>query len=417
MRGRLPLWQRLTLMPFLTSGRGLIRLLTRWSVNNIKGICGMKKLCLASLCALALVAACSRPVAQEEPVRAVRVVTVGVQAPDARFEYAAEVRPRVESRLGFRVGGKIIRRQVEVGQRVKAGQLLAQLDPQDFLLADSAARAQVAAALSNRDLATAEFQRYKALKDQNFISGAELDRRDSALKAAQAQLEQAQAQQASQANQSTYANLVADAAGVITAVEAEPGQVIGAGTPVVRIAQDGPRDAVFSVPEDRIATIRTGLPVEVKVWASQARLSGRVREVASSADPQTRTFLVKVTLDGAGTPALGSTVYAVPQVPGLKDSAVIKLPSSALKQDGQTSAVWVLDPVSMTVKPQPVVIATADGNQVVIASGLAPGDLVVSAGVHVLSPGQKVTRYQEKTSNMPLAPADKAVTATTSVAK
>jgi hypothetical protein len=137
----------------------------------------MKKLCLASLCALALVAACSRPVAQEEPIRAVRVVTVAVQAPDARFEYAADVRPRVESRLGFRVGGKIIRRQAEVGQRVKAGQLLAQLDPQDFLLADSAARAQVAAALSNRDLATAEFQRYKTLKDQNFISGAELDRR------------------------------------------------------------------------------------------------------------------------------------------------------------------------------------------------------------------------------------------------
>ena len=377
----------------------------------------MNKRCLASLCALALLAACSKPVVPEEPIRAVRVVTVGAQAPDAKYEYAAEVRPRVESRLGFRVGGKVIRRQAEVGQRVKAGQLLAQLDPQDFLLADSAARAQVAAAQSSRDLATAEFQRYKVLKDQNFISGAELDRRDSALKAAQAQFEQAQAQQAAQANQSKYTSLLADAAGVITAVEAEPGQVLGAGTPVVRIAQDGPRDVVFSVPEDRISNIRPGLPVEVKVWASQSRLNGRVREVASSADPQTRTFLVKVTLDGAAAPALGSTVYAVPQAPNHRESAVIKLPTSALKQDGQTSAVWVLEQASMTVRQQAVVIATADGNQVVIASGLAPGDLVVSAGVHVLSPGQKVTQYQEKMSNMPVAPADKATKAITSVAK
>jgi membrane fusion protein, multidrug efflux system len=377
----------------------------------------MNKRCLASLCALALLAACTRPVAPEEPIRAVRIIAVGVQALDAKYEYAAEVRPRVESRLGFRVGGKIIRRQVEVGQRVKVGQLLGQLDPQDFLLAESAARAQAAAALSNRDLAVAEFQRYKGLKDQNFISGAELDRRDSAVKGAQAQLEQAQAQQAAQANQSKYTDLLADAAGVITAVEAEPGQVLGAGTPVVRIAQDGPRDVVFSVPEDRVGNIRPGLPVDVKVWASQARLSGRVREVASSADPQTRTFLVKVTLDSAAAPALGSTVYAVPQAPGHKGGAVIKLPSSALKQDGQTSAVWVLEEASMTVRQQAVVIASADGNQVVIASGLAPGDLVVSAGVHVLSPGQKVTRYQEKMPNMPVVPASKAVTAITSVAK
>src|SRR6185369_9202380 len=136
--------------------------------------------------------------------------------------------------------------QAEVGQRVKPGDVLAQVDPRDYQLAADAARAQVNAALTNRDLAAADFKRYKALRDQNFISGAELERRETTLKAAQAQLEQAQAQLAAQGNQAGYANLVSDVSGVITAIEAEPGQVVQAGTTVVRIAQDGPRDVVFS---------------------------------------------------------------------------------------------------------------------------------------------------------------------------
>jgi len=375
-----------------------------------------------SFCALALLAACSKPEATPEPIRAVRVMTVGMDTFQAGHEYSAEVRPRIESRLGFRVAGKITRRQAEVGQRVVPGQVLAQLDPKDYKLADSAARAQVAAAQTNRDLAAADFKRYKELKDQNFISGAELERRDSVLKAAQAQLEQAQAQQSAQGNQAGYANLVADVAGVITAVEAEPGQVVAAGTPVVRIAQDGARDVVFSVPEDKVAAIKPGAAVDVKQWSNPTRLMGHVREVAASADVQTRTFLVKVTLDAAsgGTPvpAIGSTVYAIPQADGLKGQAVIKLPTSALKQDGQTAAVWVLDKATMTVRSQPIQMATADGNQAVIASGLKPGDVVVSAGVHVLSPGQKVTVYVEKTaSNKAVNPVDTAQAAAQKVAK
>ena len=343
-------------------------------------------------------AACSKTEVAQEPVRAVKVMAVGVETFQSGHEFAGEVRARVESRLGFRVAGKIVKRQAELGQRVKAGQVLAQLDPRDYQLATDAARAQVAAASTNRDLAAADFKRYAALKDQNFISGAELERRDTTLKAAQAQLDQAKAQLSSQGNQTAYTTLVADVSGVITAIEAEPGQVVTAGSPVVRIAQDGPRDVVFSVPEDKVAAIKPGSDVAVRAWTDNTSLAGKVREVAASADPVTRTFPVKVSLEATATPALGATVYVSPKALSLAGTPVIKLPTSALRKEGQGTAVWVLDKATMTVKSQPIQIATADGNDAVVSSGLLPGMLVVSAGVHVLSPGQKVTIYQDKTA-------------------
>ena len=356
--------------------------------------------CVAALTFAAL-AGCARTDAPPEPVRAVKVFTVATSGLTLQQEFAGEVRPRTESRLGFRVGGKIVQRQAEVGQHVQAGALLAQLDPQDFRLASEAARAQVAAASTNRDLAAADFRRYVTLREQNFISGAELERRETTLKAAQAQLDQAQAQLAAQGNQAGYTRLVADAAGVVTAVEAEPGQVVTAGTPVVRIAVDGPRDVLFAVPEDQVAAVRAGTEVTVKVWSGNETLAGRVREVAASADPATRTYSVKVALAGARQPPLGATVTVQPQAPSPAGTAVIRIPTSALRQEGQGSAVWVLDRQTMTVKSQPVQVASADGNEAVIAAGLAPGMLVVSAGVHVLAPGQRVTIWQDKAAAAP----------------
>ncbi|MDI1239470.1 MAG: efflux RND transporter periplasmic adaptor subunit [Polaromonas sp.] len=356
----------------------------------------MNKTVFAVLSSALLLAACSKPAPLEEPVRAVKVMTVGTDSFASAYEFAGEVKAQTESRLGFRVGGKIIRRQAELGQRVKAGQVLAQLDPQDYKLAADAARAQVAAAATQRDLASADYKRYKELRDQNFISGAELERREATLKAAQAQLEQAQSQLAVQGNQAGYAVLVADVSGVVTAVEAEVGQVVSAGTPVLRIAADGPRDVVFSVPEDKVAAIKVGMPVKVRVWAQNAGLDGKVREVGASADPLTRTYPVKVVLATQDPPVLGATVYVQPQGLGAAGLQVIKLPTTALRQEGRATAVWVLDQASMTVKSQTIQIATADGNEAVVASGLQPGMLVVSAGVHVLSPGQKVTIYQPK---------------------
>ena len=291
--------------------------------------------------ALAL-AACTPATPPVEPIRAVKVLTVGVGSFDAAYEFSGEVKPRVESKLGFRVAGKLIKRQAEVGQHVQAGQLLAQLDPQDYALAADAARAQVAAATTNRDLAAADYKRYKELKDQGFISGAELERRDTALKAGQAQLDVAQVQLKSQGNQTGYTQLKADVSGIVIAVNAEPGQVVTAGTPIVQIAQDGARDVVFSVPEDKVKQMKVGADVKVRVWAENRDLMGKIREIAASADPVTRTFAIKVSIAGADAPAIGATVYVTPVALAHAGAQVIKLPTSALKQDGKTSAVWAM---------------------------------------------------------------------------
>lgn len=352
----------------------------------------------ASLVLAMALAACSKPPPEPAPVRAVKLLTVAPAASTFGMEFAGEVRARVESRLGFRVAGKIVRRTVELGQTVRVGQLLAELDAQDLRLAADAARAQVAAAQTNRDLTFADVQRYKELQAQNFIGAAELERRVSAYQAAQAQLDQAKAQLTAQGNQTGYARLVADVAGVVTGIEAEPGQVVAAGTPVVRLAQSGVRDVVFSVPEDRVAAMDVGSPVEVRLWNSDEVLPGKVREVAASADAATRTFQVKVALDTPTPPPLGTTVTVAPKALSSGGVPVIKLPTSALRQDqasGQTS-VLVLDEASMTVRAQPVTIATADGNDAVISAGVTPGMRVVAAGVHVLTPGQKVTVYQPR---------------------
>jgi RND family efflux transporter MFP subunit len=349
----------------------------------------------ALLCVLAL-AACSRPEPPPEPVRAVKLLTVGTAPLTAQVAYAGEVRARTESRLGFRVPGKILQRQAELGQRVHAGQLLAQLDPRDFELAAAAARAQVSAARTQRDLAAADAKRYEALKAQNFISGAELERRQASLQAAQASLDQAQAQAAAQGNQSAYTRLVADADGVVTGVDAEPGQVVAAGASVVRLARDGARDVVFAVPEDKLARMAVGQQLAVQTWAGGAPLVATVRELAASADPATRTFAVKAAIEGAEAPPLGTTVTVVPPALSARGAQAIVLPTTALMQGGSGTAVWVFDAATSTVRAQPVQIATADGNQAVVAGGLAPGMQVVATGVHVLAPGQKVTIYEEK---------------------
>jgi RND family efflux transporter MFP subunit len=342
----------------------------------------------------ALVAGCSKQAAAPEPERAVRTQVVSASSASASHEYAAEVKARVESRLSFRVGGKLQSRDVNLGDTVKAGQVLARLDAQDLKLAEAAASAAVAAARTNRDQAGADYKRFVDLQRQGFISAAELERRDSAFKAAQAQLEQAKAQADVQGNQARYAQLVADGPGVVTGIDAEPGQVLSAGTPVVRVALDGPRDIVFSVPEDQIARVKAAASrpgaLKMRLWASDKTWPLTLREVAAAADPVTRTFLIKADAGKLDVKVgqSATVVLDLPQVAG-----VIKLPLTAVLQQAGKTSVWVLDGASMTVRPAPVQVAGAEGNDVVIAGGLSPGQEVVVAGVHVLNPGQKVKRY------------------------
>jgi len=355
----------------------------------------MKPFVVLVIASLATLAACSRQEPAPDPVRAVRTATIAPQTAGGVHEYAGEVRARTESRLGFRVGGKIVRRNADLGDAVKAGQQLAQLDPQDLRLGQDAARAAMSAAQVNFDQAAADFKRFKELRDQGFISSADLERRETALKAAQAQLEQARAQNSVQGNQAAYASLVADAKGVITGVDAEPGMVVAAGAPVLRLAHDGPRDVVFSVPEDKVGLIKqlssTPGRFKVRLWGNSAEsLPASVREISAAADPVTRTFLVKADIGNASV-RLGQTATVLVELP--QTAGVTKLPLSALKQEQGSSIVWVVDRASMTVRAQPVVVAGADGNEAVIASGLEAGQVVVTAGVHVLNPGQKVKLY------------------------
>ena len=323
-------------------------------------------------------------------------MTVGTSQANVAHDYAAEIRSRSESRLGFRVAGKLLSREVNLGDRVRAGQVLARLDGQDLRLGADAARAGVNAAQVQFDLAMADLRRYRELHQQGFIGAAELDRREAGVRSAQSQLDQAKAQWSVQGNQAAYATLVADAAGVVTAVEAEPGQVLAAGTPVVRMAYDGPRDAVFSVPEDRATAFRAlagqrGM-LRLQLWGQDAEVPVVVREVAAAADPVTRTYQVKADV-GAAAVSLGQT--ATVRVAGAAGDAVVRLPLTAVVEAKGRSVVWLLDPVAMTVRQQPVKVGGADGNLVVIASGLKPGDQVVTAGTHVLNLGQKVRRYAE----------------------
>jgi RND family efflux transporter MFP subunit len=348
--------------------------------------------CAAAL-VLVAVAACSKKQAPQEPLRAVKLLTVSGADLDISGEYSGEVRARVETRLGFQVAGKVVQRVAEQGQRVAAGQLLALIDAKDYQLAAQAAAAQVVSAQSQRDLALADFKRFEALKAQNFISGAELERREAALKAADAQLNQAKAQAQAQSNQAGYARLTAGHSGVITGVDAEVGQVVSAGQPVLRLAHDGPRDAVFAVPEAMALALKVGQNMKATLVSTGQPLQGKVRELAASADPVTRTFAVKLALEASERLPLGGTVNVrALQLPG-SQAGVIKLPTSALRQEGSGTVVWVLDTASMTVNTQPVQVGLVDGNEVVITSGLKTGQQVVSAGVHVLSPGQKVTIY------------------------
>lgn len=330
-------------------------------------------------------------------MRAVRTVVLADGGGALQREFSADIRARTESRLSFRVGGKVTRRAVELGQRVKAGQLLVQVDPQDLRLGADAAKAALSAAEAQAAQATADLARFKELRAQGFISEAELERHTTAERAAQASLRQARAQAGVQLNQAGYASLTAGAAGVITSVDVEPGQVVGAGQPVLTLAQDGPRDVVFAVPEDMGPTVRALVGktagIQVRRWGTTEWAPAMVREVAGATDSLTRTLLVKADI-GELQSELGQTAAVLVRTP-TRIQGGIQLPLHALAQREGRSVVWVLDAQSMTVKPQPVVTGDVLGNVVLVAQGLKPGQEIVTAGVHALTPGQKVKRYVE----------------------
>ncbi|WP_146171949.1 efflux RND transporter periplasmic adaptor subunit [Pseudoduganella armeniaca] len=341
------------------------------------------------LAVAALLAACSKPAEKTEDIRPVRAVVLAGATVDVAAEFSGEVRARYESRLGFRVPGKIVARKVEVGSTVKKGQVLMQLDPQDLQLSQAQAQASLRAAETSRDLADAELKRYRELRRQNFVSQAVLDQRESAYQSAQANVEAARALYRAQSNQAGYASLTADIDGVVTAIDAEAGQVVAAGTPVVRVARTDEKEIVFGVPEDKVDELRKLATVKVRLWADPEHpFTGKIREVAPVADAATRTYAFKVSLPPEMTSAkLGMT--AVAQFESHSAEPRIKVPLSALYHEKNATSVWTVE--QGVVKLVPVTVAGADGNELIVASGLKAGQTVVTAGVHLLKPGQKVT--------------------------
>lgn len=346
-----------------------------------------KKLPLALAAAL-LLAACSKPAQKTEEIRPVRVMVLQSSDIDVNAEFSGEVRSRVESRLGFRVGGKIVSRKVDVGSAVKHGQVLMELDPQDLKLSQAQALAALRAAETSRDLAAAELKRYQELRDKNFVSQAILDAKLSAAKSAQAQVDSAQAAYRGQSNQAGYAQLVSDIDGVVTAVDAEVGQVVSPGTPVVRVAKSDEKEIVFGVPEDKVDTLRKTEDVQVRLWADPAKsVRGKIREISPVADPFTRTYAFKVTIPTSLSEAkLGMT--AVVAFASKTPAPQIKVPLTALFHERNATSVWVVE--NGAVKLVPVTVNGVQGNELVLGSGVKPGQTIVTAGVNLLKPGQKV---------------------------
>jgi RND family efflux transporter MFP subunit len=347
---------------------------------------------LVVVAALMIVAGCTPRTELASAVRPVKVMQV--TARDAReiAAFAGEIRARHETDVAFRVGGKILERRVDLGETVKRGQILARLDPQDAELNAAAARATLAAALSDLEFARAELARYRDLLAKNFVSQVVYDQKLTAFRAAEARRDAAQAQAGVSGNQAAYTALVADVDGVVTAVSGEPGQVVTAGQAVMRIARLGEKDAIISVAENQLPLLRANPAVRIVLWANPDKVyQGRVRDVAAAADAATRTYAVKVAVQDADEALrLGMSASVGFEAPGAQ---AILLPTAALTQTGDKSgakaAVWVVGPDGRVATVEVRVLRYTERG-VVIGAGLKGGETVVIAGAHRLVAGQQV---------------------------
>jgi multidrug efflux system membrane fusion protein len=335
-----------------------------------------------------LLSACSRPADKAEDIRPVRAMVLSASSVGVNAEFSGEVRPRVESRLGFRVGGKITARKVDAGAAVKPGQVLMQLDPEDLRLSQAQALANLSAAETSRDLAKAEMKRYQELRVKNFVSQAVIDSKVSAWKAAQASVDAARAGYRGQTNQAGYATLVSDIEGVVTAVDAEVGQVVAAGTPVVRVARLDQKEIVIGIPEDKVDALGKVADVTVRLWASPGVvIPGKIREVSPVADASTRTYQVKVSIP-ADEPDVKLGMTALVQFSSTTAAPLIKVPLTALYQEKGVTSVWLVE--NGVVRMTPVQLGGVAGNEILLLAGVKAGQTVVTAGANLLKNGQKV---------------------------
>ena len=337
----------------------------------------------------------SRPVAANEPVvRPARVVEIAYQRRTRSLVLAGTIVPRIESTLGFRVAGKIVTRAVDVGATVKRGDLIAQLDPADYRLAVDNARAALASAEADYARAKSDHERYLNLRGTAVFTVQTMEQRQSLAATAQARVAQAKSQLASADNNLAYTELRADTDGVVTAVQAEVGQVMAQGQGVVRVARTDELEILVGVPEHRLKTVREARAASFELWSDPGhRYSVRLRELSPSADPMTRTYPARFSvIEQPAFIGLGMTATLSFERPD--SQTVAEVPLSAIFQRGTQPAVWVVDKESGTVTLRSVTIARWRDETAAIASGVKDGELIATAGVHKLEAGQKVKPMQ-----------------------
>jgi RND family efflux transporter MFP subunit len=344
---------------------------------------------LGALAALLILAGCEANTAPAPKAeRPVQVQRVAFESNATTHEFVGVVRARYETDLGFRVAGKIVTRVVNVGDRVRAGDVVARLDPQDLKLQVESAEAELAAATSNLAQAAADLERYTTLRSKGFASIADFDRKKAANDEAEGRLERAKRSLDLARNQFGYADLKADADGVITATLAEAGQVVAIGQAVARLAHQGEKEAVIALPETWLGDARKSKAV-VRLWSDRNRsFDARLRELSPQADAATRTYAARFTIEQADdTVAFGMTATVTLSRPA--DARAARLPLSAVLNRGSGPSVYAVDGTGALVL-RPVTVASFTENAALVTAGIQDGDQVVTLGVQKLEAGLKV---------------------------
>jgi RND family efflux transporter MFP subunit len=354
----------------------------------------VKPLAFLLMCSIALtLPGCSR---QEQDPRTepplVRLATVNTSSTSGEL-FTGVVTCRVQSDLGFRVSGKVVRRYVDTGQVVQKDQPLMQIDVTDYAHAITNQAQNVVAAKARADQAVADETRYRGLVSTGAVSASTYDQVKAAADAAKAQLEALEAQEEIARNQGDYSLLVADADGTVVETLSEPGQVVAAGQTVVKLAHAGPREAAIYLPE----TIRPALKSAAKatLYGEKNSVSAWLRQLSDAADPQTRTYEARYVLQGVGAKApLGATVTV--ELPSSGSAEAFEVPIGSISDRGKGPGVWVLKEQSSTVSFQPVHVLRLGGEGAIVSGGVRSGEQVVAFGAHLLSDGQQVRIEDQK---------------------
>jgi RND family efflux transporter MFP subunit len=348
----------------------------------------------ALVIALALAGCQGEAAPRHEVERPVQVQRVAFAREQASRDFVGVVRARYETDLGFRVGGKIVTRVVNVGDRVQADDAVARLDPRDFKLQVESAEAELSAATSSLAQAAADEERYTTLKNRGFAAVAEFDRKKAAKDEAEGRLERAKRALDLARNQLAYADLKAEADGVITATLAEPGQVVAVGQAVARLAHRGEKEAVVALPETWLGEARASRAT-VRLWSDPDRsFAAHLRELSPQADPATRTYAARFTIpDADDSVALGMT--ATVTLTRAADAPVAKLPLAAILNRGTGPTVYVIDDAG-ALALRPITVASFTEDAALVTGGVADGDAVVTLGVQKLVAGARVRAVETR---------------------